>query len=49
MLELAVQKVASGVTYDINRIKSGGPVDPVLSASGGLIGYDVWWTSNARK
>ena len=32
------QKVASGVTYDINRIKSGGPVDPVLSASGGLIG-----------
>jgi len=32
------QKVASGVTYDINKIKSGGPVDPVLSASGGLIG-----------
>ena len=32
------QKVASGVTYGFNRVKSGGPVDPMLSASGGLIG-----------
>jgi len=32
------QKVASGVTYGFDRLKSGGPVDPVLSASGGLIG-----------
>jgi len=32
------QKQASGVTYGFNRVKSGGPVDPVLSASGGLIG-----------
>jgi len=37
-VEAGGQKVASGVTYGFDRLKSGGPVDPMLSSSGGLIG-----------